>query len=480
MLVVLLTALVLPSRYTSHLKLLVKNERESPLLSIGDQTQAPRASSEVSDARISTEMELLTSGELLRRVVTQTRLDTLSKYSHYPPDERQEAATRDLRKALTVAPAHRSNVIEVTYVAPDPNRAAQVLSTLNQLYQQSQQTLHGTPGSYDFFKALQRSTESALNTAESQMAEFRSTHHLVALPEQKKSLLEHIALLQQSVAISQAEADKENHETQSYSQDASSLPPTVETARRSIPNQSSTQALASTLVGLQNRREEAATRYQPGDRILTDLDAQIRVTQAAIAKAESTPALEVSNGQNPALIASQTELVRSRAGFAGVTAQTARLTAELKGSQQALTALDASSSGYDELNRRVESLSSLLVLYQHKTDEAYVGQMLDQGHFSDIAVVEAPVVEHLATFPKRGLILLLGLVWSLALSLSIVAMLEHSEPRILTQLDLELALGIPILLALPRTLQASAMNDESRGLYLAMQRNAPLADLELL
>jgi uncharacterized protein involved in exopolysaccharide biosynthesis len=75
--VILLLAILLPSRYVSHLKILVKNERANSLINVGQQTQGVLYLNEVSEARINTEIELLNSGDLLRKVVQRCGLADL-------------------------------------------------------------------------------------------------------------------------------------------------------------------------------------------------------------------------------------------------------------------------------------------------------------------------------------------------------------------------------------------------------------------
>src|SRR5438128_8111634 len=72
-----IVTLLLPNRYESRMKILVKNQRVdvaiTPEATTG--TNTPTVENEVSENQINSEIELLTSKDLLTQVVTATSLD---------------------------------------------------------------------------------------------------------------------------------------------------------------------------------------------------------------------------------------------------------------------------------------------------------------------------------------------------------------------------------------------------------------------
>src|SRR4030081_2666185 len=109
--VVLGTAIVtwiLPNKYESRMKILVKNQRVDVAIT-PEATSAPAAvDGDVSESEINSEIKLLTSRDLLTQVAKETGLSQLGssmfwKRSMSEP-ERIEKAANDLAKDLLIAP----------------------------------------------------------------------------------------------------------------------------------------------------------------------------------------------------------------------------------------------------------------------------------------------------------------------------------------------------------------------------------------
>lgn len=72
-----ITTLVIPNGYQSRFKVLVKNARIDPIVSLDQHTQGILYVDDVSEAKINTEIELLTSADVLREVVVRCHLGDL-------------------------------------------------------------------------------------------------------------------------------------------------------------------------------------------------------------------------------------------------------------------------------------------------------------------------------------------------------------------------------------------------------------------
>jgi uncharacterized protein involved in exopolysaccharide biosynthesis len=476
---ILLVALLLPNKYKSHLKVLVKNERANSLISVGDQTQGLVYLNDVSEARINTEIELLNSSDLLRQVVERCGLDKLVSPQVKGIDKRKEIALINLQKALAVTPAHRSDVIEVTYQSGNPNQSASVLRTLSEIYQAMHLELHGSPGSYAFFDKMWKDTSKQLDVAAMELANFKQSSHIVSLPEEKTLLLQQVTDLQKQAAESAAGTSKSEQQASSYKNSLSHMTTSIEKESRSIPNQTATEQLGMLLVTLQNKRAESVTRYQPTDRIIRELDSQIKTTLDAIQKAQSSPAQEVANGANPTFLSVESDLVRANADYAGGAAQADSLRSQIRRDRARLAQLDAITVSYEELVRRNAELSNLRETYRKKMDEANVSQLLDKQNLSNIAIVEQPAIERVAASPRRGIIVSLGFVWSIALAIGIAVMLDLMNGTIRTPFELEVATGVMLLAALPRNAQTPSFAGSFPELYLAMQRSTYISQGKL-
>src|ERR1700761_8668340 len=262
-LLVLAITLCLPSKYQARMKILVKNERVDPLLSLDKQTQGVLYLDEISEARINTEIELLTSTDILRQVVSACHLTDKVGLRHRSQADREAAALRRLQKDLVITPVRKSNVIEATYQSSDPKQATEVLRALSDIYLGAHLKLHGAPGSSEFFRHLADSFSDRLEQAEGELAGFRATHNIITLPEEKTLALERVSELQKQYAESAAAAQRSGQQSSQLEKIVAATPATIERERRAMPNQYTVEQLGTILIGFENKRAEAALRYQP-------------------------------------------------------------------------------------------------------------------------------------------------------------------------------------------------------------------------
>src|SRR5205807_4529782 len=121
--------LVLPDKYESRTKILVKNQRVDVAITPGN-ASAPSVGSEgeVTENQINSEIELLTGRDLLTQVVTDCGLANQSGglFSRTPPSEsvRVERAVNQLAKDLVISPVRRANIISISYASNSPQTSA--------------------------------------------------------------------------------------------------------------------------------------------------------------------------------------------------------------------------------------------------------------------------------------------------------------------------------------------------------------------
>ena len=133
--VVLGTAVVtylLPNKYESRMKILVKNQRVDVAITPQATGGAPLGvESEVSENQINSEIELLTSRDLLAHVAKDCGFAQSGPASFWKrpisEPERLEKAAADLSKDLVITPVKKANVISINYSANSPEVAAAVL-----------------------------------------------------------------------------------------------------------------------------------------------------------------------------------------------------------------------------------------------------------------------------------------------------------------------------------------------------------------
>ena len=449
----LLSMWLMPS-YKATMKLLVQRDRQDPLVSSSQEMQNPLApaSQPVSEEDLNSEVELLTSDDVLRQVASDCGLQNgrfwQGLFMKLNDDQRLALATKNLARALKTEPVNRANIINVSFSSSDPQMAARVLQKLRDVYLAKHTAVRRPTGQYDVYNQEAKTYEQDLQASEAALSDFTTKYGAVA-PEQQREIVvqkknEFAATLAQTkAAIAEARNEISNLQKQS-----SVLPTRLVTQLRHSDNPQLLEQLKSTLLTLQLKRIDLLTKYQPDYRPVQDLEKQIAETQQAIQKEESAPVREETTDQNPTQSLVESELAKDRATLAGLQARAEATEEIVSRYEEQAKELDRLTLVRDDLQRNHKILEQNYLLYVSKREQARTGDLLDKNRILNVTVADDPNTPALPSHNP----LLYGIVVTfgcLLLAAGALFAVEQFDPSFQSPLQIESALGMPVLAAIP-------------------------------
>lgn len=453
---------LMPNEYESRMKILVKNTRSdvpiTPERTTG--TAGTYFDNEVSENQINSEIELLTSEDLLNQVVTECGLygprasisERLGlKEPTRTPAAQIEEARNQLRKDLVINPVKKANIIEVRYPSGSPELAVAVLRKVQDLYLVKHVKLHRPPGTYEFFKTQADQAEGQLQNAEKELSGFQQSMNVVSLTQQKEQTVQKLTEAKSKLLETKAFLREVNDRIGKVQQQLLTVNPRIVTQSRAMPNQSSTEHFNTMIVELQNKRTQLLTKFRSDDRLVREVDQQIRTTRAALERSSRETATEQSTDLNPLRQTLETELSRARVDQAGAEGRLEMLAGQVGQYEAQLSRLEGITAQYEDLSRKVKQGADNYQLYQKKEEEARITDELDQNKITNVSVAEAPIQPQLPVKPNRPMNLLLGVFLGVLLSLGSVLVAEFMRDTVLTPRELEVLTGKRVLASLPRT-----------------------------
>ena len=440
----LLLALYLPDQYESRMKLLVKKNRvEAPVSA--EKTDSSFDSNEISESQINSEISLLKSRDLLEQVVKNTNLAQIEATTVEPTVQDIEKAVYKLEKELQVAPVKKANIIEINYTSKSPEVAAAVLNQLSELYLDKHIKLHSPPGTYEFFKTQAEQYERELRTAENKFSSFQKKTGVVAIDQQKGLGLNKYAETQARLSDLDGQIKETDKRIAEIEKQLARMQSRISTQSRVLPNQDSVERFSTMLVELRNRRIQLLTKFQPGDRLVKEVDEQIRTTNEALTKASQTTYSEQSSDLNPLRQTLESELNKARVEQAGRYPLRENLAAQVSQYKAQLEQLKSATTTNDDLSRQVKKADGSYQLYAQKQEESRISDELDKQKISNVSILEAPTVPGVPYKNNRPLTALLGAGMGLLLGIGCAVVAEFFRETVHTPRELEALTGLPVL-----------------------------------
>jgi uncharacterized protein involved in exopolysaccharide biosynthesis len=449
---VILSALLLPSKYLAETKLLIKRERADAVVTAG-QAVPILFRDTVTEEELNSEVELIHSDDVLRKVVVACGLHRQKSFLSLvgrrdSPEARIAKAARKLKAELQVEPIKKTNVIQLSYSNKDPQLATKVLKTVDQVYIQKHVAVERPTGQYEFFQQETEQYKKTLESAEDQLKHFSAQRGGVAPALMRDLTLQKLNEFNGTLETTRALTLETEKRIQALEKQAGTTPTRMTTQLRNLDDAQVLQTLKSTLITLELKRTELLTKYQPTYPLVKEVDKELADTRAALAKEESKPLHEETTDQNPTYAWINSELAKAKADLSSLQARATATQAIVNLYAANARELDKDSILQQDLVRAQKASEENYLLYMKKREESRIADALDQTRILNVAVAQEPVVPTLPT-QSPWIFGLLGCLMAGVISVGLVFTLDYMDQSFRTPSEVLTELKIPVLAAVP-------------------------------
>jgi len=443
-------------RYKAETEILLRRERVDPVVT-AQQTNPLMVRDEITEEELNSEVELISSEDVLRNVVVACKLDKsgtnwLGKARD--PEQQIAIAVRQLRGSLNIEAIPKTNVIRVTYTSRQKTLAAAVLNALDAAYLEKHKELHHTNGQFAFFDQQTINAKQALDDAENRLKAF-PTQTSVPNPALARDIaLQKVNEFNASLGQTRAAIAEAQQRIATMEQLSQSTPSRLTTQMKDADDAPVLQQMKSALITLQLKRSEMASKYQPNYPPLQELDREIAQTQAAIAGEK--PLKDVTTDQNPSYVWLNSEIVKTKSELKGYEAKAAETETIIRQNLDGVRRLDEAGVEQQQLLRTAKTAEENYLLYLRKREEARINDALDQAQLLNVEIAEKASIPSFSTQSTWSLSLV-GFVLAIAVSGGIVFTLEYLNPSFRTPREVEAVLNVAVLAAVPDQNRAAAV-----------------------
>jgi uncharacterized protein involved in exopolysaccharide biosynthesis len=442
-----LICVVLSSRYESHFKVLLRRGRVDPAVSAQTDRTMSFAHSDITEEELNSEVELLRDQDLLKQVVIMAALIP----SDTPGPERPAAvehAVRRLVRRLNVEGIKKSNLIQVSYQDPNPERAARILAALSTLYVQRHAALQRPAGELRFFDEQTADYEQKLQQSEAELVRFTRDRGVASAALERDITLQKLGEADAAYRMIDQDRVETERRIGSLSEQLKLFPSRSVTVKRWADNPEILEKMKTHLLELQLKRSDLLARFQPSYRLVQEVEREIEETKGAIAGESLTPVRDETTDKDPNYEWARLEMERAQVQRDGLRARQVDALAQVASLRMLAQQRQSESVDQQDLLRSAKADEDNYLLYLRKREEARIGDALDERRILNVAIVESPQA---AALPRHSTLFYTLCAFGMAVisGVSAAFVAEYFDPTLRTPSEVHRLLDLPVLAWLP-------------------------------
>jgi len=454
--IVILCFALMGHSYSSRMEILVNRERQDPMVTTEATTQMIANSTPVTEDEINSEAELLLSRDVLEQVVRTNGLDQKNGFSLsdlvYPnqtQDERVARAVKRLARQIKIKPLAKTDLIEVSYSAANPQLAHSVLQSLGDAYMMKHVSVHRPSGSYQFFTTETQRYHDDLEKAEAKLRDFGKQSGTAAPDVQRTDLALQVATSTGILHQAQQTAAADEERIRSDRQQMDNTPERSSTLRSTAVADKLLDNLNDALLAAQAKRSMLAMKYEAGYPLVQEADQEIAQVKSAIAEADKTRYVTETTDRDPTYELLREDLAKAQSDQAAQRATVAATTRSIASMQAEMVNLDRQALSQQDLLRDAKANENNYLLYLSKREQERTSDALDMKRIANVAIAVPPAIPVLPIF-SWPMIFVIALGAAAVTSVATAYGLDYLDSSFHTPAQVVDMLGIPVVVAVSK------------------------------
>jgi uncharacterized protein involved in exopolysaccharide biosynthesis len=351
-------------------------------------------------------------------------------------------------KHLSVSPVSKSNLIQVSYEAANPQWAASFVNELVARHIERHAKLNQQSEARRFYESQRQLLGEKFRTAEDALQAFYAREGPESTPEHAERLRTRLGEIEAILASSQTELAEGTARIAFLTHELQSHPKSIATGSQPVQNPSE-QVVKSRVLELELQRSELLAKYALTSVKVQDLDRQILDAKRLLNVAKENGA-DSASAANPTYQALEVDLSQTRAQMAAVQARGQDLKSQIDDIRVKMAHVDEKAAEQERLQQEVSAAKDAYVNYSKKVEEARFTSALDESSIVNIAIAERATVPVAPEKSKKAVVVALGAVMSLMAGIGLAFVRDRLDPAVKNAADARSATGLPVLAEVSR------------------------------
>ncbi len=433
-----IAALIRPRTWLASTKVLVKLGETVQLAP----AEAPSRSINVplNQEVVKTEADIVKSWQVVEEAVHRLGIK--------PEDGGDEQELIDgLRRGLTVTQTPGTNVLSVSFLGKNPDKAARMVNAITDVYIDHHNKVYRREGMYNFYNEQLRILEQQMLASQRKLRDYLKKTGVVDVEQEIRLLAMDEVQQDKGLRAHLAKIKATDRKIVNLQDQLAKTPATVAFAEEYSSNPTA-QTFKNKLAELEVEKYNLEQKYTGEARQLKDINAQIGSVRGRL-KAEQERILGKQTVRtNDLYVELQRNLFSLEQLLSDAKAREPAMRRRLKTTQKRLRKLRDRRFVIANLEQEAEQKKYAFDLYYKKHEEARITEAMTNQSMVNVSVVEhanAPLE------PENGILLplLMGLVGGLALATAMAVAVEYLNRRLRFEEEVERYLELPVLAVIP-------------------------------
>jgi uncharacterized protein involved in exopolysaccharide biosynthesis len=428
-------------------------------------------------ADINSEVQILSSRELVDRVVDRLGPDTFKSvlalpatWQGYPKyylklaarrvknayrdtlialglDKRltpRETAIVAVADAVKVEPIRDSDILILRVRMPSQKLCLDVANVLLDEYMRRRALARQSPAGVKFFEARLREVRDTLSDLQKSRFGIRSRWNLSAPEEQRSLYLKELNTLETELMQNSAEMERLNRQRELMAKRMEDLPELTQKEQTELSNPS-IQSLKERITALRMERSKTASRYQPSSEVLQKMDTEIADLESALRTENATILNSVVSESNPIRRQFGANVEEDNVRSAGLEMRNKYLQEPAAALSQRVHDIDRGLDMVESTEREYRRAEQDYLTYAKRYEEARLSEELDALRVANVSVVESPEPPIKPVYPNKLFLVGIAMPVSLLFGIALCALLETTEDRLTDEKSVVALTGLAYL-----------------------------------
>jgi uncharacterized protein involved in exopolysaccharide biosynthesis len=389
---------------------------------------------------VKTEAEIVKSSEVVRRAVERVGVTPA-------PGVSLDEVISKVQQSLSVTPLPGSNVLEISYVGRSPERAANMVNAITDVYLDHHNRVYRNEGLGTFYGEQLTRLRNQMKDAQRRLRDYLRRERIVDIDQEITIFNQDVLDQEKGFRTFRSKLAGTERRLERIRRQIDEMPVQIPFTADYNLNPAA-ETIKKKLIELELEHSQLLQYYQPVDRRVRDKEEEIARLKtrlsgesARILSSETVRTNELRNERERTALALDVQLTDLRAREPG-------LRTRLKSSRRRLRELRDKRFTIHNLKQDVEQRSYAFDLYRKRREEARI-----QEAMTNQSMVNVAVVEHAARplEPENGLLmpLVIGLLGGLGVAAGMAVAVEYVNRTLRFEEEVERYLELPVLAVIP-------------------------------